>query len=1427
MNYIPLHVHSHFSLFDGIATPSEYVDRAVENDMSAIALTDHGSLSGHREFYRTAKEKGVKPILGVEGYITQDRFDQRDPKDRSEPLDLVYNHIIILAKNQQGLENLNKLNEIAWTEGFYKKPRIDYEVLEKYKEGLIVTSGCLSGTVAKALEAGEFAEAKSQIEWHKRVFGEDYYIEVMPHNPPEINKQLLELADEFGVEAVVTPDCHHAHTGQKEIQELKLILNTYSNKVQKDATYDKSKKFDSLMDRLDYLYGADRQMTFRDFDIHLLSDEEMRNAMKSQGIDREDIYNNTIKVADKIEGYDIKDGLDLLPAQYQNPNQELQDIAMEGLKNLGLSDNQEYLDRLAEEMQVITDKNFGPYFLVVRNMINWAKKEGIRVGPGRGSSAGSLLCYALGITDIDPIKYGLLFFRFINPDRNDMPDIDTDIMDSRRDEVKDYLVRQYRHVASIATFLQFRGKGIVRDVARVLHIPLPDVNKVLKTVDTWDDYCTSKNSLWFREKYPEVEVYGELLRGRIRGTGIHAAGVVTSKSPIFRHAPMETRNSPGTKERIPVVAVDMEEAERIGLIKIDALGLKTLSVIQDALGIIEQRHGKKIDLLSIDLEDSNIYQMLSDGYTKGVFQCMLPHQKIHTLQGVKKAEDIVAGDMVLTHKGRFRKVVTPMRRYSSGEMYRIDLGKQNSAPVFLTGEHPILVSDSSGKSEWVKVENVVAGRKNKRRALDNWNSYAVVPKTSSGETPTFVGQKIDKDFARFLGLYLAEGCFSSDGKMQLTFNAKETSFAEFSSMCMEKYLGMNASITVRNNCLVVRGNKKALFDDFQEAFGHLAKNKRVPEFMYSATNEIILSFITGYAEGDGRILASGQVGVQTASENLAWGMKALSANLGHFTEVKSHQREAFGSKFDVFTINLFLGKKKVSRVIETHDKVLIPIKSVERIDYSGDVVNFEVEEDNSYVSTFAMHNCEATPYTNLLVKMQVRNFNELAASNALVRPGAMNTIGKDYIDRKQGRQQIGFIHQIMKEFTSDTYGCILYQEQVMQACVYLGGMSMAEADKVRKIIGKKKDAKEFDQFKDRFVEGASKYIAPNLAMELWHDFEAHAGYSFNKSHAVAYSTLSYWTAWLKYYYPIEFMFSMLKNEKDKDVRTEYLIEAKRMGIPIRLPHVNESDIDFKIEGKAIRFGLSGIKYISDTIAERYIAGRPFDSYKELEEFTWTKGNGVNSRALNALRITGAATFADNPRNDNEIRANLYEYLNLPEFNVATPPHYHAWITSMEDFEEKGAFIVMGLARSIKRGKGWSRVEILDKTGAVGIFDEENTSIETGKTYIFLVTNNRIVKAIMSDEILDQSHTLIKFLNYKMLPFDEDEMYVVSFSPRITKAGKKMAILTLADKTRELHPVTVFPTHFAEAYMKVKEGKAYKFKLGKTKDGTVIMEEVNA
>jgi DNA polymerase-3 subunit alpha len=301
---------------------------------------------------------------------------------------------------------------------------------------------------------------------------------------------------------------------------------------------------------------------------------------------------------------------------------------------------------------------------------------------------------------------------------------------------------------------------------------------------------------------------------------------------------------------------------------------------------------------------------------------------------------------------------------------------------------------------------------------------------------------------------------------------------------------------------------------------------------------------------------------------------------------------------------------------------------------------------------------------------------------------------------------------------------------------------------------------------------------------------------------------------------------VLKNEKDKDARTEYLIEAKRMGISVKLPHINDSDIDFKIEGKGIRFGLSAIKFISDKIGERYISARPFNSYKELEDFTFTKGNGVNSRALQALRVIGAATFNDNPRNDQEIKENLYEYLNLPEFNITIPSHYYAFIQDIVDFEEKGSYIFMGMVKSIKRGTGWSRVEILDKTGSVGIFDDENTTIETGRSYLVLCNDNRIVSFIPSDEIKESSHALVKFLSYKQLPYKDEEMFVVSFKPRITKTGKKMASLTLADTARDLHSITVFPTSFAKAYMHIEEGKSYKFSFGKTKDGTVTLEDVH-
>lgn len=1058
------HSHSYYSLLDGYSSPEELIKRASDIGMSALSITDHGSLSGHRELVKAANDHGVKPILGLEAYFTTDRLDKRSKKERT-PDDQIYNHLIVLAKDDTGLDNLNRLSENAWEEGFFVKPRTDFDMLEKYGDGLVVLSGCMNGIIAKALENNNETLAKQYAGWFRDVFGEDFYIEIQPHNPASLNLALLSLADSGGIKSAVTLDCHYAAPEDRIAEEIMLILGTHP-KIDKESDFGKSRKIKDLMERLDYLYG-ERQMSFKDLDIWLMNYTDLKERMISQGIDREDIYENTVEISEKISKYDIKKDVDLLPVSHKDPDQELRQLAMDGLRSRDLIEP-EYLERINEELKIIKEKNFASYFLVVANMISWAKGEGILVGPGRGSAAGSLVCYALGITEVDPIKWGLLFFRFINPERNDFPDIDTDYEDRRRGEVKEYLIDEYKHVASIATFNTFRDKGVVRDVARAFNIPLSEVNKALKGIETWEEFIRTPGAKEFRDKYPEIVEYADRLRGRIRGTGLHAAGIVTAKTDISLYAPMETRKDTQSDSRIPVVAVDMEQAAEIGLIKIDALGLKTLTVIKDTINNVKERKGIRIDLNSIPLDDYEVYADLSAGYTKGVFQA------------------------------------------------------------------------------------------------------------------------------------------------------------------------------------------------------------------------------------------------------------------------------------------------------------------------------------------------EAVPYTNLLVKMGVSNLDELAASNALVRPGAMNTIGADYIKRKKGRQAVSYIHPIMKEFTQDTYGCVLYQEQVMQACVGLGGMTMAEADKVRKIIGKKKDAKEFDQFKDKFISGAKKNISEESAEKLWHTFEAHAGYSFNKSHAVAYSTLSYWTAWLKKYYPVEFMFSLLKNENDKDKRTDYLIEAKRMNIKIRLPHINESGEDFTLEGDAIRFGLGNVKYISEGIAKKILAKKPFSSYEDFVEFTSKKGSGVNSRAVDALNKIGAAAFTDNPRTGNE-REFLYEYLNIPEFVTNIPRWVESYFKPLEEYEEGGAFIVMAMVKSIKRGEGWSRVEIVDKTASVGVFHSQDTQIEPGKIYIFLVSDNRIASYLTPDSLDNNTSSFVQFLRAKTMVLGPDEYFVVDVEPRKTKKGDKMAHAVLANEDKELFSVIVFPSVYAESLVRMRPG----------------------
>ena len=1088
MSFVHLHVHSYYSLMDGLNSPADLVRAAKDAGQHAIAITDHGTLSSHRDFQIACKEQNIKPILGVEAYISPtDRFDRSSKTDKSIQ---AYNHIILLAKNKKGLENINTLQELAWNEGFYHKPRIDREVLKEYAEGIIVLSGCLNGLISKSIEKGEFSEAKLILKDFKQTFQEDFYVEVQSHNPQEINLKLLELADELKIKAVATGDAHFAKEEDKVLEEAMLILST-NPKMDKEADFDMSRQMTNMLDRFNYLY-PDRRISFQDYNLFIQTHDEISEDFRNAGIQRTDIYSNTMEIADKVEDYDFYRALDLLPVPKTNADEKLKQLAYDGLKSKGLHEDINYIERVEEELKVIKDKKFASYFLVIADMINWAKTNSIMVGPGRGSAAGSLVCYALGITDVDPIKYDLLFFRFINPDRNDFPDIDTDFEDRRRKEVKNYLKKKFKHVASISTFTYFKDKGVVRDAARVFMVPLSDVNRALKSVDTFEDYLDSPNTKEFRAKYPEVTWLAEKLRGKIRSVGVHAAGVVVAKDDIRKYAPVESREDAQDKVsgRIPVVAYDMDTVADIGLIKLDALGLKTLSVISDTISSIKERTGKQIVLSEIPLDDTDVYKNLSEGYTKGVFQA------------------------------------------------------------------------------------------------------------------------------------------------------------------------------------------------------------------------------------------------------------------------------------------------------------------------------------------------EATPYTNLLIKMQVSTFEDLAASNALVRPGAMDTVGLSYIKRKHGQEAVKYIHPIMKPFTENTYGVIIYQEQVMQACVHLGGLTWSEADKVRKVIGKKQDAKELSPFKDKFIQGASKHISKEESEHLWKTFEAHAGYSFNRSHAVAYSMLSYYTAWLKHRYPLEFLFSILKNENDKDARTEYLIEAKRLGLKVKLPHINESDIYFSLQKDSIRFGLAEVKFISDTIANKIIDQRPFKDYADFVAKASKKGSGINSRAISALNAIGGAAFDDNPRSGKEVES-YYEYLGIPSFNIATlSPKIKAQARPINEFDDLGSFPMFGMVKNIKRGSGWARVELVDETGSVGLFHNEQTPIETNKMYFILVGDNRIARYVKIEDITkDSEDSFVKYLYTGEYDIDEDEMYVISFSPYKTKAGKTMAHIVMSDKYKKLTRAIVFSSMYPIALAKMREGMICKPILKTLDDGTLMIKEI--
>jgi DNA polymerase-3 subunit alpha len=621
--FVHLHVHSEYSLLDGAARLKELVKAAAEMEMPALALTDHGVMYGVIDFYRLARDQGLRPIIGCEVYVaTRTRFD-REPR-----LDDSQYHLVLLSENETGYKNLIALVSDAFLEGFYYKPRVDHELLSKYSRGLIALSGCLAGEIPAALLADDLEKAERTARLYQEIFGKDnFFLELMDHRMPEqekVNSGLRRLSQKLRIPLVVTNDVHYIKKEDAEVHDVLLCIQTGKT-----------------------IYDENR-LRFPTPEFYLKSAQEMAELFPED----EDALRATLEIAERCR-VDFDFGQMHLP-EFQVPegydlDSYLRKLCVEGLSRRYQGEiPQEARERLEHELEIICRMGFSGYFLIVQDFVNWARQRGILVGPGRGSAAGSLVAYALGITNINPLKYGLLFERFLNPERITMPDIDIDFCFERREEVIDYVVSKYGkdRVAQIITFGTMMARAAIRDVGRALNLPLADVDRIAKLVPdqlgvTLDKALQSSPEL--RELYdedPEVRRLIDLARaieGMPRHASTHAAGIVISKEPLIHYLPLQKTGDAVTTQ------FPKETVEEIGLLKMDILGLRTLTVIGDTLRIVAETKGEEIDLNEIPLDDQKTYELLASGESVGVFQLESTGMR-HLLKSMKpnRFEDLVA-----------------------------------------------------------------------------------------------------------------------------------------------------------------------------------------------------------------------------------------------------------------------------------------------------------------------------------------------------------------------------------------------------------------------------------------------------------------------------------------------------------------------------------------------------------------------------------------------------------------------------------------------------------------------------------------------------------------------------------------------------------------------------------------------------------------
>jgi DNA polymerase III subunit alpha len=885
MSFVHLHCHSEYSLLDGANRIDDLIRRAKELEQPALAITDHGNLHAAWEFQEKAKKAGVRPIIGMEAYVAPgDRRERARPAPGSKP----YYHLVLLARDLTGYKNLVKLSSLAYTEGFYTRPRVDRELLAKYSEGLVVSSACMAGEVASHLLAGRKAEARAAAEWYANLFDGRYYLEVQAHNSEgqkELNGQVLELAGELGLPVVATNDAHFLKAESHAAHDVLLCIG-----LGKDH--------------------ADPNRMHYDHGLYFKSAPEMAEVFP----DRPDVLTNTLRIADETEvTFEKKYYLPSfpLPPEVDSENGLLVQLATAGAhERYGTPLPAEAQERLTYELGVITKTGYAGYFLIVADFIKAARDRGIPVGPGRGSAAGSLVAYALKITNVCPLRFDLLFERFLNPERVSMPDVDVDFCFERRGEVIEYVREKYgrESVGQIVTFGTMKSRAAVKDVGRVLGFTPAETDALAKLIPNQPNF-----SLTVREaiaqipdvkrlyesdpRYTQLLGFAIELEGLSRHTGVHAAGVVIAPGPLDDYVPVCTQSTKGSgsgsgsEESVVVTQYDMTALEKAGMLKMDFLGLTTLTVITDAVKSIASRTGTVIDVDTLPFDDEATYRLLRAGRTAGVFQF----------------------------------------------------------------ESPLA--------------------------------------------------------------------------------------------------------------------------------------------------------------------------------------------------------------------------------------------------------------------------------TDVLKRMRCDRFDDLVASNALLRPGPLDSgMHNTYIRRKRGDEAVAYPLPELEPVLKPTYGVITYQEQVMRIAQILAGISLAEADVLRKAVGKKDAAlikQELGKFTEKSVaRGYDARIIEDLAAQI----ETFGRYGFNKSHSVAYSVVAYHTAWLKAHWPADFMAALLTScIGDTDAVVKYVTEARELGLDILPPHVNESGWKFTvITEQRVRFGLGAIRNVGRGAIDSIIAARADRPFTDLFDFCARIDlRACNRRALESLVAAGA------------------------------------------------------------------------------------------------------------------------------------------------------------------------------------------------------------